>query len=68
MERLISAVTESFAFLQPYPYLTALIVIAVFLVLAKLVDIIFSRTIARIVGRTPASTIILSLCCTGRFS
>lgn len=52
MERLISVITESFAFLQPYPYLTALIIIVVFLVLAKLVDVILTRIIARIVART----------------
>ena len=43
---------EGFEVLRPYPLLQALIVIVLFLVLAKLVDAIFSSVLRKLVSRT----------------
>ncbi|MDP6674564.1 MAG: mechanosensitive ion channel family protein, partial [Gammaproteobacteria bacterium] len=52
MDESISIVNDGYALLQPYPYLIALIVISASIVLAKIVDYIFSRIIMRLVART----------------
>ncbi len=52
MDEITSVVNDGFALLQPYPFLSALLVISASIILAKLVDFLFSRTITRIVSRT----------------
>jgi len=52
MDKITSMANDGYALLEPYPFLTALIVIAASIVLAKLVDFIFSRLFLRLVART----------------
>ena len=55
MNELTAKLADSLSLLEPYPYLKALIVIGAFLVLAKIVDFIISRTVAQLVVRTETS-------------
>ena len=55
MDEVISVMNNGYALLEPYPFLIALIVIGTFIILAKLVDYILSRTISRLVARTETS-------------
>jgi len=52
MSKFLEPLKAGFDFLTPYPYLQALIVIGAFIILAKIVDLIISRTVARLVSRT----------------
>jgi len=52
MDEVISLANDGYSLLQPYPFLVALIVISVSLVLAKFIDYLFSRTIKRLAART----------------
>ena len=52
MEAFLKFGREGFDILQPYPLLQALIVIVIFLVLAKLVDAVFTSILRRLVSRT----------------
>jgi len=52
MNSLLEMLKTGFDFLAPYPYLQALAVIGAFVVLAKIVDLIISRTVTRLVART----------------
>ncbi len=55
MDEAIDIANNGYALLEPYPFIVALIIISVSIVLAKLVDYILSRTIARLVARTKTS-------------
>lgn len=55
MDEIISVMNDGYALLKPYPFLLALIVIGASIILAKLVDYIFSSTIKRLVARTETS-------------
>jgi MscS family membrane protein len=52
MNNFLDTLKTGFDFLAPYPYLQALIIISAFIILAKIVDLIFSRTVTRLVVRT----------------
>jgi MscS family membrane protein len=52
MDTVTSLTNDAYTFLEPYPLLVALIVISASLILAKLIDYLFSRTIKRFAART----------------
>ncbi|MFW2405584.1 MAG: mechanosensitive ion channel family protein [Gammaproteobacteria bacterium] len=52
MDEFLKFGREGFEVLQPYPLLQALLVIIIFLVLAKIVDTIFTSVLRKIVSRT----------------
>jgi len=55
IEQLLALGREGFEILQPYPLLQALLIIVFFLMLAKVVDWVFSSIIRRLVARTTTS-------------
>jgi len=52
MDEITSVLNDGYALLKPYPFLIALLVIGASIILAKLVDYLFSRTVTRLVART----------------
>ena len=52
MDTLIESAQNAFDVLQPHPYLQALLIIVLFLILAKITDLIISGMLARLVRRT----------------
>ena len=52
MEELKLLVEQGLAILEPYPYLAALVVIFISMIFAKIVDLVFSKIVPRLVSRT----------------
>ena len=52
MEELDTRIENALNFLQPYPYLEALVVVFLFIIVAKIADLIISRFVIRLVMRT----------------
>ncbi|MDH3977380.1 MAG: mechanosensitive ion channel family protein [Gammaproteobacteria bacterium] len=55
MNELDTRIENALNFLQPYPYLQALVVVFLFIVIAKAADLLISRFIIRLVLRTETS-------------
>jgi MscS family membrane protein len=52
MDKLLETARNGFEFLQPFPYLQALLIVVFFVVLAKVVDRLISGVASKIVSRT----------------
>jgi small-conductance mechanosensitive channel len=55
MNAILESGLEAFAVLEPYPYLQALLIIVVFVLLAKLADWLICKVVGRLVSRTSNS-------------